>query len=484
MTRWFSVRDHQILAAILMLALGLRLWGLNAPLWYDEITTVETHLRLPWDEMMTSYSMNHHYLYSLQAKLSASVFGEAAWTVRLPAMLFGVGSIAAMWVLAKRVAGVKLAHVTALLLALSFHHIWFSQNARGYTELAFWSTCGMIFFLDGMRHPTLKTWLAYAACLALAVATHLTGFFFFAAQGLIWLMASLMTVRRVGVLHDSIKLPAIGYIVGGLATLAFYAPILGSVFEVAGAVSETSQVDVMQEYQNPIWAVLEAFRTILGSLGPLIGLIALGVIALSLAGAFQLRKQSAFFAPVIGLHIALTMALLLMLGMRIWPRFFFIDIGFLMLLIVVGVHAACGWIRSFAAFLPAKTIFPAAIAAMTFLSVGLATRNYMAPKQNLSGAVDYLRTGLDAEARVYGIGVAGPLYNSFYGADWSLIETEDDLNTALQTPGPVYLVIAFPGRYFRVLPTMDVMADAGSLELVKRFPGTLGDGNVLIFKRG
>ncbi|MCR9223567.1 MAG: glycosyltransferase family 39 protein [Hyphomonas sp.] len=484
MTRWFSERDHQILAAILMLALGLRLWGLNAPLWYDEITTVETHLRLPWDEMMTSYSMNHHYLYSLQAKLSATIFGESAWSVRLPAMLFGVGSIAAMWVLAKRVAGVKLAHVTALLLALSFHHIWFSQNARGYTELAFWSTCGMIFFLEGMRHPTLKTWLAYAACLALAVATHLTGFFFFAAQGLVWLFISLMTVQRVGPMHESIKLPIIGYVVGGMATLAFYAPILSSVFEVASTVSETSQVDVMQEYQNPIWAVLEAFRTILGSLGPFIGVIAVAVIALSLVGALQLRKQSRLFAPVIGLHIALTMALLLMLGMRIWPRFFFIDIGFLMLLIVVGVHAACGWMRGVATFLPAKTVFPAAVAAMTLLSVGLATRNYTAPKQNLSGAVDYLSTEVGYEARVYGIGVAGPLFNSFYDADWSLIETEEDLNAALKTPGPVYLVIAFPGRYFRVLPSMDAMADAGSLELVKRFPGTLGDGNVLIFKRG
>ena len=126
MTRWFSDRDHQILSAILLLAFGLRIWGLNAPLWYDEITTIETHLRLPWDEMMTSYSMNDHYLYSLQAKLFAGLFGEAAWTVRLPAMVFGVGSIAAMWMLAKRVAGVRIAHITALLLALSFHHIWFS----------------------------------------------------------------------------------------------------------------------------------------------------------------------------------------------------------------------------------------------------------------------------------------------------------------------------------------------------------------------
>ena len=484
MIRWFSDRDHQILSAILLLAFGLRIWGLNAPLWYDEITTVETHLRRPWDEMMTSYSMNHHYLYSLQAKLSASLFGEAAWSVRLPAMLFGVGSIAVIWALAKRVAGVRLAHVTALLLALSFHHIWFSQNARGYTELAFWSSLGMIFFLEGMRAPGLKVWLGYAACLTLAIATHLTGFFFFAAQGLIWLVLAATKVRRVGVLDKSIRFPAIGYIIGGVAALAFYAPILRSVFEVASTVSETSQTDVMQEYQNPLWSVLEAFRTVFGALGPLLSLIAIGVIALCLVGAVRLHRQTPLFAPIVGAHIALTMALLLALGMRIWPRFFFVDIGFLMLLIVVGVHAICAWLSRWLKAIPARTLFPVAVAAMTLMSVGLALRNYTAPKQDLAGAVEYVSAQSDEGERVYGIGVAGPLYNSFYDTDWSIIETEDAFETALLEPGPVYLVVAFPGRYFRVLPAMDEMAESGTLELVKRFPGTLGDGNVLIYKRG
>lgn len=484
MTHWFSDRDHQILTGILLLALGLRIWGLNAPLWYDEITTVETHLRLPWDEMMTSYSMNHHYLYSLQAKLSASLFSEAAWSIRLPAMIFGVGSVAAIWALAKRVAGTRIAHITALLLALSFHHIWFSQNARGYTELAFWSTLGMIFFLEGMRNPRLKVWLAYAACLALAIATHLTGFFFFAAQGLVWLVIAVRKVRRVGVLDHSIRWPAIGYIVGGAAALAFYAPILSSVVEVASTVNETSKVDVMQEYQNPFWSVREAFRTVLGSLGPALAIIAFAVIALSVLGAVHLRKQSALFAPIVGVHIALTMALLLALGMRIWPRFFFVDIGFLMLLIVVGVYAVCVWLRQRIAFLPAKAIFPAAVAAMTLISVGLASRNYIAPKQNLSGAVEYVASQADGDARVYGIGVAARLYNSFYGTDWPTIETEAEFEAAMAAPGPVYLVIAFPARSFRTLPAMDQLAETGTLVLVKHFPGTLGDGNVLIFKRG
>ncbi|MCX8954895.1 hypothetical protein OU790_15815, partial [Ruegeria sp. NA] len=53
--------DVVVLLFILLLAAVLRTAGLNAPLWYDEIWTVDTHIRLPWGEMMRDYSMNHHY---------------------------------------------------------------------------------------------------------------------------------------------------------------------------------------------------------------------------------------------------------------------------------------------------------------------------------------------------------------------------------------------------------------------------------------
>ena len=52
--------DLAILLFILLLAAVLRSAGLNAPLWYDEIRTVDTHVSLPWNEMMREYSMNHH----------------------------------------------------------------------------------------------------------------------------------------------------------------------------------------------------------------------------------------------------------------------------------------------------------------------------------------------------------------------------------------------------------------------------------------
>ncbi len=477
-------RDYWILAAILLLALGLRLWGLNAPLWYDEIMTVQTHLNLPWDEMMQSYSMNHHYLFSLQAKGAMALFGDSIWSVRLPAVIFGLGSIAALWWLARDLAGRNIAHVSAFLLAISFHHIWFSQNARGYSELAFWCTLGMILFLRGIARPKLGIWIGYGLCLALAVFTHLTGAFFFLAQGLIWLFIAIRARLTDRVYGPVVRLPALGFLLGGVLTLVLYAPILPSVIAVTGDIAQGSASDVMQEYQSPVWTVIEAVRSGFGDLGPLLSVIALSVMVLILFGARALWQRDRIFALTVFVHIPLTMLILTAVGMRIWPRFFFADIGFLMLLIVLGVRLCTDIFARYVPLIAPRPLFGVAVIAMVLVSSGLASRNYLAPKQNLAGAYELTQRLRAPDEPVYGVGVGTDIiFNDHYGANWGVVENAAQFSTALSIPGPLYLVVTFPGRYSRAIPELAALADSGALELVNRFAGTLGDGAVIIFKR-
>ncbi len=474
--------DYFWLVLILLLALALRLVGLNGPLWYDEILTVDTHLRLPFAQMMQGYDMNYHYLFNLQSKLAIVAFGEQNWAIRLPAMLFGLGAITAMWWLARDIAGAAMAHLTALLLALSYHHIWFSQNARGYTELAFWGTLGMIFFLRGWKRPRLLTWAGYGIVLALAVFTHLTGAFLFAAQGLMWLALVIVGSLRGSLLPGQFRLPLIGYLIGGVLTLLLYAPVLPSVLSAVGGVGGTSAVDVMKEYQSPFWSLLEGVRTALGSAGPVVGAVAIAILGLAAIGGWQSRRASPLFAPLTALHIALTLLLLLMLGMRIWPRFFFADIGFVMLLIVLGVRQVCRWIAQ-AASLEFRTVFLAAGAAMIAISGALAARNYMAPKQDLAGAYAYVESIRSPGVRVYAVGFPATVFEGHFGADWGAIRDNDAYRAAREEAGPMLLVVAFPARSLRKVSLLD--ADTGNtLKLVRKFRGTLGDGNVLIFRRG
>src|SRR5262245_31508214 len=117
--------DYLSVAAILALATVLRSIKLGASLWYDEIATLVEFVRLPTRELITTLSsFNNHVLYSLEAQAAIAVFGESAWSLRLPAMLFGVASVAALWWFARQFVSTREANMSALLLTVSYHHIW------------------------------------------------------------------------------------------------------------------------------------------------------------------------------------------------------------------------------------------------------------------------------------------------------------------------------------------------------------------------
>jgi 4-amino-4-deoxy-L-arabinose transferase-like glycosyltransferase len=470
-------RDYLVLGAILLVALAFRIPGLNSPLWFDEITTVVTHLRLPWSQMMTDYSMNHHYFHDVFAKAFREVFGEAPWAIRMTALIFGIGSIAAAWVLARDVAGRGAAHVTALLLAVSYHHIWFSQNARGYTGLAFFGTVGLILFLRGLREPRMGTWAWFGATLTATVFTHLTGAFLYVAFGVLWLAIAVARRER-----DLWLYPFLGFLGGGLATILVYLPILPSLLASVGGVAATSDVDVMQEYQSPLWTAVEAVRTAVGSGSPLIPLVGGVALLLIATGALTLLRRAPVFVWAVGLHIALTVAILMALGMRIWPRFFFVDIAFLLILVVAGVEWWSGWLgRRIDRVRAPGPVFAVAAAAMVLVSLPLALKNYRAPKQDLAGAYDYVQAERKPGERVYAVGYASSAFTDFYGADWSVIFDPPEYAAALAQPGPVTFVVGFPGRSMRRIPQME--ADIGKVLTEKWFPGTLGDGAVAVLHR-
>lgn len=475
--------DAPWLGAILILALVMRLIGLNSPLWFDEIVTVQTHLKLGWGEMLQSYSMNHHYLHNLAAKLSMSLLGESPWAIRLPAMLFGLGGIAAMWVLARDIAGRLPAHATALLLALSYHHIWFSQNARGYTGLALFSTLSLIFFLRGLQAPSLRVWMLFAASIAATIFTHLTGAFFVATLGLIWVAQVLLKSMRGEPVAALIRLPLLGFLVGGLITLALYAPIIPSMIADISAVAGTSATDPMQEYQNPLWAAYEGLRTGLGQAGPMVVTVGLLVLGLAVLGGLSLRQTAPLFGWITLGHILLTVALLLGVGMRIWPRFFFTDIAFVLFLIVLGVQSCCQWLARAAPEPLGRAFFPLAFVAMALISSAMAFRNYSAPKQDLAGAFQQVESARPPGERVFAISYSGEIFSGYFQADWGTIWTADDYQTALATPGPLTIVVTFPDRNLREYSAIETDRAAGLLVERAVLPGTLGDGAILILHR-
>jgi len=237
----------------------------------------------------------------------------------------------------------------------------------------------------------------------------------------------------------------------------------------------------MKEFQNPVWTVLETVRTLVSGLGSFVGIIALAVLVLCALGSFGLWRRAALFPLVIWAHIGLTMALLYALGMRIWPRFFFVDIGFLFALIVFGVAWVSTRLEAFIPALPKTYHFRLGVVGMFVISAGLATQNYRAPKQDIPGPIDLIEENLSAGEAVYAVGYVGGLYVDHIRPDWELINSSETLAAAIEDPASKWLVIGFPARSFREIEGLSSAIDG--FELVKRFPGTLGDGDMLVYRQ-
>src|SRR5450631_699781 len=112
-----SVR-WRILALIVVCGSALRFIHLGNDLWLDEIGTLVTYLRLPMHDIFRTYhSANQHLLYSVLGHLSILTFGESAWAARLPAALFGIGAIPAMYYTARAITSEKEALLGTAFLA-------------------------------------------------------------------------------------------------------------------------------------------------------------------------------------------------------------------------------------------------------------------------------------------------------------------------------------------------------------------------------
>lgn len=243
-----------LLAVLVALATGLRLYQLNSGLWFDEILTLIEAVRPPLTEILTHFpSNNDHPLYSVLAHVSISGFGEHAWSLRLPAALFGIATVPMLWWFGTRVTTRFEALSAAALLAVSYHHIWFSQNARGYTILLFWTLLASYLFVVGLKDNELSVFLGYGVVSALGVYTHLTMVFIVASHAVIviWLMLPIGGERRrIG----DWRYLSIGFALAGLLSLCFYAPLL---FDVQAFFVKTPKP---KEVATPTWAFWAALQ--------------------------------------------------------------------------------------------------------------------------------------------------------------------------------------------------------------------------------
>ncbi len=464
-----------LLTLILLIALGLRLYELNAGLWLDEILTYVNYARMPFGEIITSYdSENQHFLFSILARASFLMFGESNWALRLPAVLFGVGSILALYLLGREVANRKEALLSAALLTFSYHHVWFSQNARGYSGLLFWTILSSWLLLRALRNDRSATWILYALSAALGIYTHLTMVFVLIGQ--ICVYGYQFIYRRKVEWVGWWKGLILGFGGAGLLTALLHGPVVSQMLGTIGG----TEASVVSAWKNPLWTLLEIIKGLqVGFSSAIFVAGALFLFGAGLVSYWRTCKEVdvlLLVPPLVGATVVFGV------GHHLWPRFFFFSLGFAVLVVIRGAMVTGRLIGKIFKLTETNserigTALCAGLIIVSALSVPFA----YGPKQDYNGALDFVQANREPGDSVVAVGLAAFVYDDFYKTDWESVSTFEQLNQVRTRSNRTWLVYTFKPVLESVNPDIGESIQRDYL-LIRTFKGTVGAGAVYVYR--
>jgi len=475
-----------LLITLCAVAMFLRLYRLDTDLWVDEVTTLVQFVRPPLGEILTSFpSQNQHMLYSLMAKATIGAWGESAWTLRLPAVFFGVLSIPALFLLARRLTDKWQALAACALMTLSYHHIWFSQNARGYTGVLFFAILSTWLWVEALPQERWRIWLGYAVAVVLGAWVHLTIVFMAASHGLTYLILLVFGRRdRTGrrslgqVVLGSWWMPLATGTLCVTLTLQLYALSLPDFLR-----SGLHEVSLESEWTQVWWMIRE---TICGLHVGYAGWLAIAALVMVLTTGWLsiVRRNWTVGLSMVVAPMAVC-GLMILRGHNLWPRFVFFCAGFAILVVVHGVNLIARWLgRKILPSCGPRTERWWALAALGLVlgtSTAMIPRNYMLPKQDYTGARDYVEQRLGPSETAVAVGLAGNVFESYYAPEWKCAKTREELEAAIQSYRQVWLVYTMPIHVRAYHPDIWAVVQR-EFKNVKVFPGTLAGGEVFVCK--
>ena len=479
-----------LLAATVGLGLALRTFGIGSDLWLDEITPLQDYGHLSPLAVVGSFlSTNNHLLNTLLTQLSTTLFGEAEWSVRLPAVLFGAATVPALYWVARLAFSRRDSLAAALLLAVSYHHIFFSQNARGYSAYVFFSLVASGLLIRGLQEDRLRIWVLYIVVMVLDFASLLNSAFVLGAHGVVWLAVLWMVHRRGGSLRPLLGRLIAVFTLIGLLVLQLYATVLPKVY-----------VFVRNEYvgggSGYSLASGEFFRELARGLsagfGP--GLLwgAVPFLLLAFAGYVILWRRRWILALTLVLPLVLTAAYLIVNGLTFSPRFFIFALPLAMITAIPSMHALASLVARLLGQsrspLPAR--LATALVAVACLASLWSLRGYYAvPKQSYRASIAYLE-GVRQPGEIVLV-----VYNAERGYRYYLdrmgvqssgtyfyVRSVDSLDAVLAShEGQAsYVVLTFPrSLHFHSAELESRLLDGWTR--TQRFPATVGDGAISIW---
>jgi mannosyltransferase len=476
------------LVGISLLGAVLRLWRLDTGLWLDEITPILMYGRGSALEVVFNYaSSNNHLLNTLLVNLAVSLFGEHDWVIRLPAAGFGIATVPLFYWVARVTLSGPASLGAALLLAVSYHHVFFSQDARGYTAYLFFSLLATGLYARALYRDRLRTWGLYVMAIVLDLASLLLAAFVLAGHVLVGAAALVVVWRRGGLVTPLARRLFVVFACAGLLVFQLYAAAIPPVYLYMQAIYTTPAAGFVVFSREFLGEVLRGLAAGYGA--AIIPLAAIGLVVMVIGlAAMTVRSWPLALGLLLpGLLQAIAVGVG---GLVASPRFFILALPLALLAIVQGVVS----IGALAARFVRRPMLAPALAAAAFLvMVGVSAlqlpRYYSIPKQDYRGSVSYLRTRAPDEIVII-IDVAESGYRYYVqrhgldrADDYFYVRSMQALDDVLRAHPEkrAVLVTTFPRAF--ALAHSDLHERVWrDWTVVRRFPGTIGDGDIAVWR--
>jgi hypothetical protein len=333
-----------LLALITLAGLLLRTHSLGQDLWIDEISPIRDYGHMSVARVIGSYSSsNNHLLNTLLLKASISLFGESEATVRLPAVIFGTLTIPALYWISRLALSRAGSLAAALVLACSYHHVFFSQNARGYTAYILFALLSTAFLIRAMRDDRPADWAGYVVCAVMGSVSLLISGFVLISQAILAGVIAVRIRRKGGHAGPFILRTGAAIAIAAFVSFQVYASALPEVY-----------VTINSVYAEPGTGYApfsaEFFKEMARGISAGFGSPAIAIVFLA-AGAFgylTLLLVSWPLAIALTLPAILTATSLAIRSLTFSPRFF-------LLLLPLAILAAMSGIESVVRYLARKT---------------------------------------------------------------------------------------------------------------------------------
>ncbi len=218
----FRGRTFLALGAIMVLGGALRFYGLGIQsLWSDELASWYFSRADGVGQVVSNVREDIHPPgYFVILHFAQRIFGDSEWALRLPSAVAGWLCIPAIFLLGRRIYSSREGLIAALLVAVSWAGVYFSQETRSYSFLILLSTVTAYLWWGVMRAlreerrlPTLET-VAYVVAAVLCAYVHYFGALLVFLQGVALMVLAYRSFLRVVLVYVPVSLAYLAWVPG------------------------------------------------------------------------------------------------------------------------------------------------------------------------------------------------------------------------------------------------------------------------------